>query len=175
LNEAQSNEARRENVMKFLRFALIGAAALLAACSNSDNAVDTSASSGAGGVPAANTVEYFNLVVGDRVFFATDSSSISPDAQATLIKQAQWLTTYPETTVTIEGHTDERGTREYNLALGARRANSVKAFLIGQGVAANRMRPVSYGKERPTALCSNESCWSQNRRGVTVIAGAPTS
>ena len=160
--------------MKPFGLALIGAVALVAACSNTEPAVDTSASSGAG-VPAANTVEYFNLVVGDRVFFDTNSSSLSPDAQATLSKQAEWLSTYPETTVTIEGHADERGTREFNLALGARRANSVKAFLAGEGVAANRMRAVSYGKERPAALCSNESCWSQNRRAVSVVAGAPTS
>lgn len=165
--------------MRKLTFAMLGGAALLAACSDSDSAVDPSASAGAGGAttggPAPNSVEYFNMVVGDRVFFDTDRYELTSEAQFVLSKQAQWLNANPGTTATIEGHADERGTREYNLALGARRANSVRAYLIGQGVDAGRLDAVSYGKERPVALCSDESCWSQNRRGVTVVAGAPTS
>ena len=127
------------------------------------------------GGPAPNSIAYFNQVVGDRVFFATDQHTLDGAAQATLRRQAEWLNANPGTQVTVEGHADERGTRQYNLALGARRANSVRQFLVGQGVAANRLRAVTFGKERPVALCSNESCWSQNRRGVSVVLGAPTS
>ncbi len=165
--------------MNKLTFAILGAVALLAACSDTDSAVDPSASAGAGSAtstgPAENSVEYFNMIVGDRVFFDTDRYELTSEAQFVLSKQAQWLNANPGTTATVEGHADERGTREYNLALGARRANSVRAYLIGQGVDAGRLDAVSYGKERPVALCSDESCWSQNRRGVTVVAGAPTS
>ena len=125
--------------------------------------------------PAPDTVAYFQQVVGDRVYFATDQHSLDGEARRTLDRQAQWLKTNAGTNVTIEGHADERGTRQYNLALGARRANSVRSFLASQGVAANRLRAVSFGKERPVALCSDEGCWSQNRRGVSVVAGAPSS
>lgn len=165
--------------MRLFTIAILGAAALLAACSDSDPAIDPSALNGAGagqvGGPAPNTVEYFNVVVGDRVFFDTDQHDLTSEAQFTLSKQAEWFSANPGTSGAIEGHADERGTREYNLALGARRANSVLAFLIGQGVDANRLRAVSYGKERPVALGSSEESWSQNRRGVTNITGAPTS
>jgi len=167
--------------MRKLTFAILGAVALLAACSDSDPAVDPSAAAGAGGAganagqPAPNSIEYFNLVVGDRVFFETDRYDLTSEAQFTLSQQAQWLNANPGTTATIEGHADKRGTREYNLALGARRANSVRAYLVTQGVDGNRLESVSYGKERPAALCSDESCWSQNRRGVTAVIGAPSS
>lgn len=165
--------------MKLLSIAILGAAAFLAACSDSDPIVDPSAAAGAGqgqvGGPAPNTVEYFNVVVGDRVFFDTDQHDLTSDAQFTLSKQAQWFAANPGTVATIEGHADERGTRDYNLALGARRANSVRAYLTGQGVEASRLRAVSYGKERPVALESSENGWAQNRRGVTVVTGAPTS
>jgi len=114
-------------------------------------------------------------VVGDRVFFDTDRHDLSTEAQYVLQKQAQWFQANPGTTAVIEGHADERGTREYNLALGARRANSALAFLISQGVEAGRLRAVSYGKERPAAVGSDESAWAQNRRAVTVVAGAPSS
>ena len=126
-------------------------------------------------LPAPDTIEYFNQVVGDRVFFATDQHVLDSAAQATLRAQAQWLLTNAGTTAVIEGHADERGTRAYNLALGARRANSAYRFLIAEGVPAGRLRTVTYGKERPVANCSNETCWSQNRRSVTVVAGAPSS
>jgi len=162
--------------MRLLTIAILGAAALLAACSDTDSAVDPSATTGAGdGTQVTNTVEYFNVVVGDRVFFDTDRHELTSEAQFVLSKQAQWFAANPGTTAVIEGHADERGTREYNLALGARRANSARAFLIGQGVEGDRLRTVSYGKERPVGLGSDAQAWSQNRRGVTVVAGAPTS
>jgi peptidoglycan-associated lipoprotein len=115
------------------------------------------------------TAEEFNLTVGDRVFFAYDSFALTQQAQQTLERQAAWLRTYGDIRLTIEGHCDERGTREYNLALGDRRANAVRNFLVARGVAANRITVVSYGKERPVALGSNETAWSLNRRGVTAI------
>ncbi len=164
--------------MRLFTMAILGAAALLAACSDSDtdSAIDPSATTGAGGgAQATNTVEYFNVVVGDRVFFDTDRHELTSEAQYVLSKQAQWFAANPGATAVIEGHADERGTREYNLALGARRANSARAFLISQGVEGGRLRTVSYGKERPVALGSDAQAWSQNRRGVTAVAGAPTS
>jgi peptidoglycan-associated lipoprotein len=111
----------------------------------------------------------FVVNVGDRVFFVVDSSELTPQARSTLDKQAQWLQTYNRYSFTIEGHADERGTREYNLALGARRAQIVRDYLAARGVDANRMRTISYGKERPVAVCNEESCHSQNRRAVTVL------
>ena len=105
--------------------------------------------------------------VGDRVFFETDSSALTAQSQATLDRQVQWLAQYPQYAFTIEGHADERGTREYNLALGARRATAVRDYMIARGIPANRMHTISYGKERPVAVCDDISCWSQNRRAVT--------
>lgn len=149
----------------------------LAACNNPDRFANGGAGAGfgAGGPGSASdpsSPAYFQANVGDRVFFAVDQSSISDEASAILTAQGQWLNTNSNFSVIIEGHADERGTREYNLALGARRANAVREYLISQGVAGNRIRTVSYGKERPIAVCSDESCYSQNRRAVTVIAGA---
>ena len=120
---------------------------------------------------APGSTQDFTVNVGDRIFFDTDSSSIRADAQATLARQAQWLNQYPNYTITIEGHADERGTREYNLALGARRAAATKAYLASQGVNAARIQTISFGKERPVATCDNISCWSQNRRAVTALGG----
>jgi peptidoglycan-associated lipoprotein len=111
----------------------------------------------------------FVVNVGDRVFFDTDSSELSAQARATLDKQAQWLGNYNRYAFTIEGHADERGTREYNIALGARRAETVREYLASRGVSGQRMRTISYGKERPVAVCNDISCWSQNRRAVTVL------
>jgi peptidoglycan-associated lipoprotein len=111
----------------------------------------------------------FVVNVGDRVFFETDSSELTEQARATLDKQAQWLSNYNRYAFTIEGHADERGTREYNIALGARRAQTVREYLTSRGIAAARMRTISYGKERPVAVCDDISCWSQNRRAVTVL------
>lgn len=168
--------------MKLLNVAVVLAAIALAGCA-SDSAVDANGGAGAGagagagtaGMPSPDTVAYFNQVIGDRVFFGLDEYTLDAEAQATLRKQAEWLNAHPNTNITVEGHADERGTRQYNLALGARRANSARAYLASLGVDPSRMEAVTYGKERPVALCSNESCWSQNRRAVTVVAGMPTS
>jgi peptidoglycan-associated lipoprotein len=103
------------------------------------------------------------------VFFETDSTELTPQARATLDKQAQWLANYNRYSFTVEGHADERGTREYNLALGARRAQVTRDYLASRGIQASRMRTISYGKERPVAVCDDISCWSQNRRAVTVL------
>lgn len=113
---------------------------------------------------------YFKQTIGDRVLFAVDQSTLSPEARSTLTQQAGWLQANSDYAIIIEGHADEQGTREYNLALGARRANSVQEFLISQGIAPSRLRTVSYGKERPIEICSDESCYSRNRRAVTVIS-----
>jgi peptidoglycan-associated lipoprotein len=107
--------------------------------------------------------------VGDRVFFESDSTELTSQSVATLEKQAQWLQVYNQYTFTIEGHADERGTREYNIALGARRAQTVRDYLASRGISPQRMRTISYGKERPVAVCNDISCWSQNRRAVTVL------
>jgi peptidoglycan-associated lipoprotein len=143
----------------------------LGACAR--NNVDQTASGY--GAAGPGSVQEFNQTVGDRVFFDTDVTDLSPTAQATLDKQAAWLNQYNRYGFTIEGHADERGTREYNFALGARRAQSVHDYLIAKGVAASRMKTISYGKERPVAVCDDISCWSQNRRAVTVLNGAPGS
>ncbi len=128
------------------------------------------------GLTANNAVpgstQDFTVNVGDRIFFDTDSSVIRADAQQILQRQAQWLSQYPNYAITIEGHADERGTREYNIALGARRAAATRDFLASRGVSANRIKTISYGKERPVAVCDDISCWSQNRRAVTVLSGA---
>ncbi|MFQ5984418.1 MAG: peptidoglycan-associated lipoprotein Pal [Alphaproteobacteria bacterium] len=107
--------------------------------------------------------------VGDRVFFDFDKAVLKPEAQNTLRRQAAWLASFPDVTVTIEGHCDERGTREYNLALGERRANAVKNFLVALGIDASRLATISYGKERPAVVGSNEAAWAQNRRGMTIV------
>lgn len=113
--------------------------------------------------------DYFDYEIGDRVFFALNESALSNEAKEILMEQADWLQRNPDTTIIIEGHADERGTREYNLALGARRSEAVRTFLLQQGVGAVRMSTISYGKERPFAACSEETCWSKNRRVVTQI------
>ncbi|PWJ78364.1 peptidoglycan-associated lipoprotein [Pseudaminobacter salicylatoxidans] len=125
-----------------------------------------------GGAATPGSAQDFTVNVGDRIFFDTDSSSIRADAQGILSRQAQWLNKYTQYAVVVEGHADERGTREYNLALGARRAAAARDYLVGRGVPANRIRTISYGKERPVAVCDDISCWSQNRRAVTTLSGA---
>src|SRR5213596_3738190 len=122
----------------------------------------------AGSAPPGSQQD-FVVNVGDRVFFESDSSELTPQSIGTLEKQAQWLQVYNQYTFTIEGHADERGTREYNIALGARRAQTVRDYLTSRGVSPQRMRTISYGKERPVAVCNDISCWSQNRRAVTVL------
>jgi len=124
---------------------------------------------GMAGAATPGSQQDFIVNVGDRVFFETDSSELTPQSRATLDKQAQWLNQYANYAFTIEGHADERGTREYNIALGARRAQTVREYLISRGVQAQRMHTISYGKERPVAVCNDISCWSQNRRAVTVL------
>jgi peptidoglycan-associated lipoprotein len=126
---------------------------------------------GGNGVATPGSTQDFTVNVGDRIFFDTDSSAIRADAQQTLARQAQWLNQYGNYSITIEGHADERGTREYNIALGSRRAAATRDFLASQGVAAGRIRVISFGKERPVAVCDDISCWSQNRRAVTVLGG----
>jgi peptidoglycan-associated lipoprotein len=154
-----------KQILRGVRFAALLAAALaISACAK--NGMD--AQGNAAATPGSQ--QDFVVNVGDRVFFETDSSELTPQSRATLDKQAQWLNNYTQyAQFTIEGHADERGTREYNLALGARRAQTVRDYLISRGIAANRMHTISYGKERPVALCDDISCWSQNRRAVTVL------
>jgi len=125
--------------------------------------------------PLPGSAEDFRVNVGDTVHFAYDAYSVQDMDKATLQKQASWLGRYPQVRVTVEGHADERGTREYNIALGARRANAVKEFLISLGVSNGRVDTVSYGKERPICTQSDEGCWAQNRRGVTVVMNAANS
>ena len=148
-----------------LAAALIAALAV-SACANKP--ADDSLAAGPG-VATPGSQQDFVVNVGDRVFFEVDSSELTAQARATLEKQAQWLQVYRTYAFTVEGHADERGTREYNIALGARRAQAVRDYLAARGVEAQRMRTVSYGKERPVAVCNNISCWSQNRRTVTVL------
>lgn len=171
--------------MKHLIKATMLVAALgLAACtdparfgSGGGGGADAGAGIGQFGDPSdPSSIAYFNQSIGDRVLFAVDQSTLDDEARITLNGQVDWLNVNPEYTVRIEGHADEQGTREYNLALGARRANAVQEYLISQGVAANRLHTVSYGKERPLEICSDESCYRQNRRSVSVVtAGIPSS
>ena len=123
---------------------------------------------GPGGGPPGSQQEFL-VTVGDRVFFETDSSNLTAEAQATLDKQAAWLNRYGNYRVLVEGHADERGTREYNIALGERRASVVVNYLVSRGVNPGRITSKSFGKERPVAICNDISCWSQNRRAVTVV------
>ena len=131
---------------------------------------DGVATSGLGDPSNPASVAYFNQTVGDRVHFVVDQSTLTDEARGVLNGQATWLMTNPDYAIIIEGHADEQGTREYNIALGARRADSVKNYLIAQGISAARMQTVSYGKERPIATCSEEACYTQNRRAVTVLS-----
>jgi peptidoglycan-associated lipoprotein len=158
------------NAKKLIRAASIAAALAaglaMSACAN--KAEDAQANAAGQATPGSQ--QDFVVNVGDRVFFDTDSTELTAQSRATLDKQAQWLTTYSQySQFTVEGHADERGTREYNIALGARRAQTVRDYLISRGIAANRMHTISYGKERPVAVCNDISCWSQNRRAVTVL------
>ncbi len=130
---------------------------------------------GLGGPNDPNSIAYFQQTVGDRVLFAVDESTLNTTARLTLDGQVAWLNANPEFTVVIEGHADEQGTREYNIALGGRRANSVQEYLVSQGVSAGRIQVISYGKERPIEICSDETCYSKNRRAVTVVTAGTTS
>ena len=163
---------------------LLVAALGLAACNNPDRfgaggAGSAGAGAGTGGFVDTTglgdpnnptSIAYFNQSVGDRVLFPVDQHTLTGAAQTVLAGQAQWLNSNPSYAVIVEGHADEQGSREYNLSLGARRAASVQNYLISQGVSSNRMRTISYGKERPIEVCSTEACYSQNRRSVTVLS-----
>jgi len=161
------------HLMRFIRgakfAAMIAAGLSLAACANNPNAMNGANAGLGAGNAAPGSAQDFVVNVGDRVFFESDSSELTPQSIATLDKQAQWLGRYNRYAFTIEGHADERGTREYNIALGARRAQAVRDYLASRGIHPGRMRTVSYGKERPVAVCNDISCWSQNRRAVTVL------
>jgi peptidoglycan-associated lipoprotein len=157
---------------KFL--CLMAALVLVAACDTTgtnEGAAGAGGAGGAGKMGAARPGTQEDLVVnvGDRVFFGFDKSDLTPEARATLDRQAAWLKKYASIKVTVEGHADERGTREYNLALGERRASAAKNYLVAAGITADRIKTVSYGKERPAVLGSNETAWAQNRRAVTVV------
>lgn len=169
----------------FKRLAVVALALSVAACTNPDRfggGADGAggvggaggAGAGAGGVAGSasdpTSPLFFSQAIGDRVLFVVDQSTITPAGQTILDGQAQWLLTNADFRAVIEGHADEQGTREYNLALGQRRANAVREYLVSRGVPANRLQVTSFGKERPIAVCSNESCYSQNRRAVTVLS-----
>ena len=148
-----------------LTLALVGALTL-AACA------ETPQDQAAAGRASPGSAQDFVVNVGDRVFFTVDQTDLTAEGRTTLDRQATWLRQYPRYTFTIEGHADERGTREYNIALGARRAASTRDYLLSKGIESGRMRTISYGKERPVAVCNEENCWNQNRRAVTVLGNA---
>lgn len=157
-------------IMRNKVLALVASVLLLAGCSSTSGNGGADGMGGAGmGQAAPGTQADLVQNVGDRVFFGFDSSTLSPDARAILDRQATWMAKYGNVKVTVEGHCDERGTREYNLALGERRATAVRNYLVAKGVAADRVSTISYGKERPEVLGSTEEAWARNRRGVTVV------
>jgi peptidoglycan-associated lipoprotein len=160
--------------MRFQALTLLAAVSLLAACSTAPDTSATAGGTGSAAAPASSGIragsqQDLAATAGDRVYFAYDKSDISPEARAILTKQSDWLKKNANVTVTVEGHCDERGTREYNLALGERRATAVKNVLVALGIPANRVSTISYGKERPAVVGSTEAAWAQNRRGVTVV------
>jgi peptidoglycan-associated lipoprotein len=152
-------------ILQGVKLAAVLAVALAMGACAKNNVTDGAMASAA----TPGSQQDFVVNVGDRVFFESDSSELTPQSTGTLEKQAQWLRSYPQYAFLIEGHADERGTREYNIALGARRAQAVRDYLTSRGVQTQRMRTISYGKERPVAVCNDISCWSQNRRAVTVL------
>ena len=168
-----------------LKFACLSAALVLGACTHKQEAVNTAPPPAAAPAPMPpapvtssilpGSAEDFRVNVGDTVHFGYNEYSIQDTDKGILGRQAAWLAKYPAVRISVEGHADERGTREYNLALGARRANAVKEFLVSQGVSTGRVETVSYGKERPMCTESSEACWAQNRRGVSVVAGGANS
>jgi peptidoglycan-associated lipoprotein len=163
---------RAGSVARVVRLlAAVSLAATLAACAGQNPRPEDVglAPYGKGGPATPGSAREFSANIGDIVYFSTDSTDLSPEAEQTLAGQARWLQQYAKYTITIEGHADERGTREYNIALGARRAQSVRDFLARNGVSPARIRTISYGKERPVAVCNDISCWSQNRRAQTVL------
>ncbi len=172
---------------RFLTSTIFIAALAVSACTNpnrfgNDGAGGAGANSGLnnggftdGSASDPSSTAYFQQSIGDRVLFQVDQSNLTPEGRATLDGQANWLLTNSDYQAVIEGHADEQGTREYNLALGARRANSAQEYLVSKGVPSSRLRVVSYGKERPIEICSQEACYAKNRRAVTVLAGGLSS
>jgi peptidoglycan-associated lipoprotein len=162
------------NKMSLRLMSAFAALLLLAACESTPSETGNAGNTGAGSGNSASQIvpgSQQDLVanVGDRVFFDTNKWNIRADQRAVLDRQAEWLKRFPQVTVTIEGHADERGTREYNLALGAKRAAAAKNYLVAAGINPNRIDTISYGKERPEVVGSNEEAWRQNRRAVTVV------
>ena len=156
-----------------VRLAVALALALgMAACAKTPAEEGGNLAGAGAGVAAPGSAQDFVVNVGDRVFFDSDSTELTATGQATLDKQAAWLQRYGRTAFTVEGHADERGTREYNFALGARRGETTKDYLVAKGISGARIKTISYGKERPVAVCNDISCWSQNRRAVTVLNGS---
>jgi peptidoglycan-associated lipoprotein len=168
------------------KLAAVSAALLLAACTQTPKpapmpeAPPPAPQAAPGPAPVTSSIvpgsaEDLKVNVGDTVHFEYDKSDLRDDDKTVLQHQAAWLAKYPAVRATVEGHCDERGTREFNLALGAKRANAVKEYLVSLGVSASRLDTISYGKEKPVCTDSNESCWSQNRRGVTTVTGGASS
>jgi peptidoglycan-associated lipoprotein len=164
-----------------LKFAAVASVLVLAACTDKPKAVETApppssmSNSSTTSSVIPGSAEDLRVNVGDTVHFDYDAYNVTDEGRSVLQRQAAWLAKYPSVRVTVEGHCDERGTREYNLALGARRANSVKEYLVSVGVSAGRVDTISYGKERPICTESDEGCYAQNRRGVTTITGGANS
>ena len=161
---------------KALKIVVVLSLVALGACNTNDGGYNNGQFSSGGlvnsnrdGTLAAGTPAEFQSAAGDRVFFGTDQSNLSAEALLVLDAQANWLMQNVDYVAVIEGHADEQGTREYNLALGARRANAVKEYLVSLGVAGSRLKTVSYGKERPLEICSAEQCYAKNRRAVSVL------
>ncbi|GHA50661.1 peptidoglycan-associated lipoprotein [Amylibacter ulvae] len=172
--------------MQITKLAIAAIAVLSVAACDKNNGLDDGPMDGVNGANAGMTgnsdnisasnldpssIAYFKETIGDRVLFAVDQVQLAPEGAATLDKQAGWLIANPNVSILIEGHADEQGTREYNLALGARRASSVSNYLASKGVPDSRLKTITYGKERPLEVCSTEVCYSKNRRAVTVVAG----
>ena len=149
----------------------IAAMLAIAGCAKKKPLPDNAAQLGLNNGATPGTTQDFTVNVGDRVFFTTDSSTLTAEARQTLDRQSVWLNKYSQFGITIEGHADERGTREYNLALGARRAAATKDYLASRGVNRGRIKTISFGKERPVEVCNDISCWSKNRRAVTILGG----
>lgn len=154
---------------------MLAALMALGACQNGGIFGSGGAGGGAGETPSGaieeSSLEYFATQIGDRVLFSVNQNTLSDEAKRVLDAQVAWLNQYPDKSITVEGHADEQGTREYNILLGAQRAASVQNYMISAGLLPSRISTISYGKERPLELCSTESCWSKNRRAVTVVAG----
>jgi peptidoglycan-associated lipoprotein len=173
-NPAYGTHFRNGTDMNIKLLGAFAAVALLSACANKPQTTGASTGTGASavtGAPTPGSEEDLVKNVGDRVFFAFDKSGLSGDARATLDRQASWLQQYPQVNVLVAGNCDERGTEEYNLALGQRRANSARDYLVARGVSSARISTISYGKDRPVAVGNDEQAWAQNRNAITSVQG----